>query len=66
MHFSDTEIRLAQQLYDEAIANGAPKRHTIAVMVGLSNPRHIASVEHGPSFRDYLPQARRELDRRKF
>jgi hypothetical protein len=61
MDYSETEIRLAQQLCDQAIAKGTPKRRAIAVMVGLSNPARATSIDHETTYRDYLSLARKQI-----
>ncbi len=61
MNYTKEEIARAKELYAEAMHAGAAPRIGVAAMVGLSMPGQIRRVEHQRSWRDYVPQARRDL-----
>lgn len=61
MNYTDEEIERAKAIFAREMHSGKPRQMAVAAMAGLSRPRHIASVTHERTWRDCLPQARRDL-----
>lgn len=61
MNYTEPEIERAKTLFAREMRRGKPKRLAIAAGVGMSRPGRTFQVTHERSWRDYLPQARREL-----
>ena len=61
MNYTAEEIERAKVIFARAKREGATRHMPVAVLVGLSRPEKISRVSHRRTWRDRLPQARREL-----
>lgn len=62
MNYTEAEIARAKGLFARAMRKGKPRRMAVAAMAGISRPRRMTQLTHERTWRDYLPQARREFE----
>lgn len=65
MHYSDEEIERAKTLFAREAGKAGHDRMAIAAMAGMSKPRKISHITHLRTWRDYLPKARRALQKER-
>lgn len=63
MNYTNAEIERAKVLFAREIRSGKPKRMAVAAMSGIGRTGRTSQATHERTWRDYLPRARRELNR---
>ena len=61
MNYTDKEIERAKALLARDMRKGKPTRMAVAAVALSSRPGRVSHVSHERSWRDRLPQARRDL-----
>ncbi|QQN75214.1 hypothetical protein [Croceicoccus sp. YJ47] len=61
MNYTAEEIERAKVIFARAKREGATRHMPVAALVGLSRSGKVFRVSHERTWRDRLPQARREL-----
>jgi hypothetical protein len=65
MHYSDEEIERAKILFAREPGKASHGRVAVAAMAGMSKPGKISHITHLRTWRDYLPKARRALQKER-
>lgn len=61
MNYTEAEIERAKALFARDMRQGKPTRMAVAAGAGVSRPGRLFQVTHERTWRDHLPQARRDL-----
>lgn len=61
MSYTADEIERAKVIFARATREGATRHTPVAALIELSRPEKVYRVSHKRTWRDRLPQARREL-----